>query len=429
MTNQILMRLKSRLDDLSKYGEIDVETERNALKEDLQYYVLEFIYHHSEYSNWTMYGGSALRICHKLNRMSVDLDFEIVEPCTDRFLNKLKKEIESYFSRKYATENNFLSIKVIGSRGLLLKFNIGDELGMGHPSKQVHVKIDLNHFLAPKTVIERIPVSQYNDQLSFVIKTYNLSALMASKIVAIFLRGTRGVGADVYEEKGRDIYDLLWYMDKKAVPDLDYLKVKGVDVSDLRALFDKLTLKMNDVNNSNLAQDLKPLFLDQNFITHWLLHWRESYFRLLKEYSINLIAELQEISIFHELRADVFYFKFYYKTEDNKLVSIIYSMSDYWVNFAEGEIPTKINESLTPITKFIINGSTSRPASREKLNQYVSLFYNKSEAYLKKTNHIILGDNIITKMIIMSAGNFNQKEQIVLNKSALLSCQLEDLLK
>ena len=35
MTNQILMRLKSRLDDLSKYGEIDVETERNALKEEL----------------------------------------------------------------------------------------------------------------------------------------------------------------------------------------------------------------------------------------------------------------------------------------------------------------------------------------------------------------------------------------------------------
>jgi len=30
------------------------------------------------------------------------------------------------------------------------------------------------------------------------------------------LRGTRGVGADVFEEKGRDIYDLLWYMDKKS---------------------------------------------------------------------------------------------------------------------------------------------------------------------------------------------------------------------
>ena len=60
---------------------------------------------------------------------------------------------------------------------------------------------------------------QNHGQLSFVILTYNLSSLMASKIAAIFLRGTRGVGKAVYEEKGRDIYDLLWYMDKKVVPD------------------------------------------------------------------------------------------------------------------------------------------------------------------------------------------------------------------
>ena len=49
---------------------------------------------------------------------------------------------------------------------------------------------------------------------------------MASKIAAIFLRGTRGVGEATYEEKGRDIYDLLWYMSKRIVPDLDYLKAK-----------------------------------------------------------------------------------------------------------------------------------------------------------------------------------------------------------
>ena len=104
---------------------------------------------------------------------------------------------------------------------MLLKFHVGEELSFGHPSKQVHVKIDLNHFVAPKTVTERRPINR--DQLSFVIMTYNMSALMASKIAAIFLRGTRGVGEAVYEEKGRDIYDLLWYMNKKVVPDFDYL--------------------------------------------------------------------------------------------------------------------------------------------------------------------------------------------------------------
>ena len=63
---------------------------------------------------------------------------------------------------------------------------------------------------------------------------------MASKIAAIFLRGTRGVGKAIYEGKGRDIYDLLWYIhpDRKVVPDLDYLAARDVkEAKDLRTLF------------------------------------------------------------------------------------------------------------------------------------------------------------------------------------------------
>ena len=41
----------------------------------------------------------------------------------------------------------------------------------------------------------------------------------------------------------------------------------------------------------------------------------------------------------------------------------------------------------------------------------------------------MLGDSIVTKVIRMTADNLNQKEQIVLNKSTLLSCDLDDLLK
>ncbi len=41
----------------------------------------------------------------------------------------------------------------------------------------------------------------------------------------------------------------------------------------------------------------------------------------------------------------------------------------------------------------------------------------------------MLGDAITTKVIRMTADNLNRKEQIVLNKSALLSCELDDLLK
>ena len=61
--------------------------------------------------------------------------------------------------------------------------------------------------------------------------------------------------------------------------------------------------------------------------------------------------------------------------------------------------------------------------------QYAELFHQKIEEYFKKTNHIMLGEAITTKVIRMTADNLNQKEQILLNKPALLSCKLDDLLK
>ncbi len=422
MSEQILTTLKRKFEDLSAYGEVDAETKRNVLKEELQFYVLNFIYHHPEYSKWVMYGGSALRIIHDLDRMSVDLDFEVSHAITEKFLEELKNEIEKHFINTYGTESKFLVIKITTGRGLLLKFNVGKELSIGHLSKKVHVKIDLNYFTAPKIVTERRPINR--DQLSFVITIYNMSTFMASKIAAIFLRGTRGVGEAVYEEKGRDIYDLLWYMTKKVVPDFDYLVAKGVDVRDPRALFDKLTFQMNKVNNTNLKQDLTPLFVNQTYIENWLKNWRESYLRLLDEYKINTVTILESIMVHQDFNTDNFSFVYRYKTEEGRSVRIIYTISDYWIDFREGDLLIKMNDKIIQLVEGDMKDRLS-----DRLRQYITLFYEKTEAYFKKTSRIILGDSIITKVIRMTADNLNQKEQIVLNKSALLSCELDDLLK
>lgn len=422
MSEQITTILKRKLEDLTTYGGLDAETRRNALKEELQYYVLNFICYHTEYKSWIMYGGSALRIIHGLDRMSVDLDFEISHAVTEEFLEELKKEIEKHFLNTYGAGTDFMTAKISTGRGLLLKFHVGEELSFGHSSKQVNVKIDLNHFVASETVTERRPINR--DQLSFVIITYNMSALMASKLAAIFLRGTRGVGEAVYQEKGRDIYDLLWYMGKKVVPDFDYLTAKGIDVKDPRALFDKLTLQMNKVSDKNLEQDLEPLFVNKTFIKNWLKNWRESYLRLLDEYKINMVTTLEKIGVHQDFHTDNFSFVYWYKTEEGRTARIIYTISDYWIDFREGDLPTKINEKIIQLVE-----SEMKDQLSNKLKQYITLFYEKTEKYFRKTNRIMLGNNIATKFIRMTADNFTPKEQIVLNKSALLSCELDDLLK
>lgn len=422
MSEQITTILKRKLEDLTTYGGLDAETRRNALKEELQYYVLNFICHHTEYKSWIMYGGSALRIIHGLDRMSVDLDFEISHAVTEEFLEELKKEIEKHFLNTYGAGTDFMTAKITTGRGLLLKFHVGEELSFGHSSKQVPVKIDLNHFVASETVTERRPINR--DQLSFVIITYNMSALMASKLAAIFLRGTRGIGEAVYQEKGRDIYDLLWYMGKKVVPDFDYLTAKVIDAKDPRTLFDKLTLQMNKVSDKNLEQDLEPLFVNKTFIKNWLKNWRESYLRLLDEYKINMVTTLEKIGVHQDFHTDNFSFVYWYKTEEGRTARIIYTISDYWIDFREGDLPTKINEKIIQLVE-----SEMKDQLSNKLKQYITLFYEKTEKYFRKTNMIMLGNNIATKFIRMTADNFNPKEQIVLNKSTLLSCELDDLLK
>lgn len=427
MSERLTSILKRKLEDLANYGGLDAETRRNALKEELQYYVLNFIYHHPEYNGWIMYGGSALRIIHGLDRMSVDLDFEVTHEVTEKFLEELKKEVNEHFANTYGTNADFLSIKTTKGRGLLLKFTVGEELSFGHSSKQIHIKIDLKHFVAPKTVTERRPINR--DQLSFVIITYNMSALMASKIAAIFLRGTRGVGEAICEEKGRDIYDLLWYMNKKVVPDFDYISAKDIDIKDPRALFDKLTIQINKVSDKNLEQDLEPLFVDKNYIRNWLKNWRESFLRLLDGYKIRTIKELESIGIHQDFRTDTFSFVYWYNTEDGGSVRIVYNLSEYWILFGEGNLQIEADKKLEDKLEFRSNGSSSRPTPEEKLKQYATLFYQKTVKYFKKTNGVMLGDAIITKVIRMTADNLNQKEQIVLNKSALLSCELDDLLK
>ena len=222
---------------------------------------------------------------------------------------------------------------------------------------------------------------------------------------------------------------MLWYMGKKAVPDFDYLIAKNIDVKDPRALFDKLTLQMNKVSDKNLKQDLDPLFLDKSYIGNWLKNWRESYVRLLDEYRIRTIKELERISVHQDFRTDNFSFVYWYKTEDNGSVSVAYTISDDWIDFREGDLPIEADKKLDDKIEFTGNGASSRPAPHDKLKQYATLFYQKTEEYFKKTNRIMLGDHIVTKVIRMTADNLNQKEQIVLNKSALLSCELDDLLK
>jgi hypothetical protein len=191
---------------------------------------------------------------------------------------------------------------------------------------------------------------------------------------------------------------------------------------------------MSNVSKENLKQDLLPLFVNLTYIENWLANWHESYLRLLDDYKINTVKTLAEgksVNIHQYFQTDNFSFTYTYNTEDEKFVRIRYIISDYWIDFRDGDLSIEIDKKLEDKIEFTSDGLSSHPATQDKLKQYATRFYQKTEKYFKKTNRIMLGDGIITKVIMTEtkADRWNPKEQILLDKSALRSCELDDLLK
>jgi hypothetical protein len=178
-----------------------------------------------------------------------------------------------------------------------------------------------------------------------------------------------------------------------------------------------------------MNQDLFPLFMNRSFIDNWIGNWRESYLRLVEQYKIRTVTELDLIFIERDFYTDNFSFTFWYQTEEGGTVRIICIVSENWIIFAEGDLRIDLDNSLDG--KIQLSTKKWPPSSDkpERLKKYATLFYRKIEGYFKKTNRVMLGAEIVTKVIRMSADNFNPREQIILNPSALLSAELKDLLK
>jgi hypothetical protein len=213
------------------------------------------------------------------------------------------------------------------------------------------------------------------------------------------------------------------------VPDLHYLVAKGVDAKDPQKLFDRLTFQLNKVDDTNLKQDLTPLFLNRTYIEHWLQNWRESYFRLLDDYRIHTVAALQSAHVQQEFHTDIYYFGFIYETTDGGSIRFVFALSDYWITFGDADLRIRIDPKIAGLITFGRDFASSRRIPEELLKEYASVFFYKIERHLDRVDRIVLGDEVRTKLIRMTADKLNQREQILLNKSALLSCELEDLLK
>ncbi len=422
MESPLIKRLAKKVEELKSEGVPEVSI-INALKEDLQYYLLNFIYKSKDYSHFVMYGGSILRIGYELPRMSEDLDFQSAREVDTA---KLKSDIAGHFKKTYNIE---VDVRLKDRPHFETKmgkvvFDILPEFDLDTAKKNLDVRIDINIFpSAGDFVNDAIPINR--DELSFTIKTYPLSTLMASKAIAFLERTDRDIDGKKTNCKPRDVYDMMWYMQQRVQPDLEYMKAKGLAFSTFLDLRDEIIKRADGLQDNLFKRDLAQFFYRLSDFENWFDGWRDRFFQLLKEYEAYEIDELVDIRILVDWSTEVTHIKYNYSVKDGKdVVSFIVSLSDYWYDFSDIKIDTG-NRVVEVETKIKMVGDKEL---RDYDYEYVGLFYKKIEEYLKRVHMVIPQKKFETKLIRATSEDLNVKKQIFLNKRLLRKVQFEELL-
>jgi len=234
---------------------------RNLLKEYLQIVVLDYIYSHPIYSQLSFYGGSCLSHCYKLPRLSEDLDFVDIEKKVDNSV--LAEDLQQYFSK-----STDLSLKIYTQKSrIYLKFPILYELGLTTRSETdlLYLKIEIDREFDYCKNYENVMIPLFKFNRSIVIKTFDLPTLMATKIRALLNRKwekTDKEGRKLIRVKGRDYFDLMWFLEEGLEPNLNCLK----DIKNKKELNEKLLKVIENIDPLSIRLDLEPFIKDSNFV-------------------------------------------------------------------------------------------------------------------------------------------------------------------
>lgn len=252
---------------------------KNYLKEYLQLLILERIYNHPLWKKLIFTGGSCLRLCFGLPRLSEDIDFDWrVEDVRELALANLAGDLKTTLRKQYNWEK--VDIKVQRKSRIYLKFPILRKLGLATSSEsdKLYVKVEVTKNESRFFQTDFTVVNEYH--FNFLAYHYDLPTLMAGKINAVLKRlWFKGRKQEV-DIKGRDFYDLFWYLQKGVWPNWPRL----ADLTGINTPYElgkELERRIERaVTWQKLSYDLFPLLENQEFVSDFA----RNYQILMKKY-------------------------------------------------------------------------------------------------------------------------------------------------
>lgn len=263
---------------LSRYkchSSLDYE---NALKEIIQEIALLGLWRAKFFEKAAFYGGTALRILYGLDRFSEDLDFSLLKQDGNFELSKYNKavqiELQSFGfdvnvdTKQKTFDSNIKSAFIkTGTKKQMLKIQVPE---------QIVRRIHQDHSLKVKIEVDIDPPGDFATEVKpllvpipFNVNTFQQPDLFAGKLHAILCRNW---GSRV---KGRDWYDLVWYIGHKIPVRIKHLKTRLAQTKkeEIKLDRDKIISMLNDkitaVDLKNAKYEVRPFLRDADSVAVW----------------------------------------------------------------------------------------------------------------------------------------------------------------
>ena len=276
---------------LQEYNPKNKQDVYDALREIMQEIALAGLQRAGFFEKAAFYGGTALRIFYDLDRFSEDLDFSLLEPdekfSLEPYFEAVVKEFEalgisvSIQEKKKSTASNvesaFLKSGTVWKE--LVLEDVVPQMGVGVlPNVKIKIEVDRKPPLGFETE-EKLLLRPF----SFYVKCFKMPSLFAGKMHALLFRKW------IKRVKGRDWYDLEWYIKKGTPLDLDHFLLRAQDSGDWQGetiteaqVIQLLEEKIKLVNFASVKEDVIRFIPDSSVLDLWG-----------KQYFLDLIKKLK----------------------------------------------------------------------------------------------------------------------------------------
>lgn len=243
---------------LASYNPKDRVEATAALREIMQQVALAGLSRSSFYEKAAFYGGTALRIFYGLDRFSEDLDFSLLADDDDFSFKPYMDAIVDEFS----SQGMQVSVR---EKELVLEGIIPEQGVQQIPAIKIKIEVDKHPPQGFETE-EKLLTQPF----SFYVNCFSLPSLFAGKMHALLFRKWQN------NVKGRDWYDIEWYIRKGVSMSLSHFLQRAINSGDwdkktiTPAEFqDLLNKKIDSVNMGRVKEDISRFISNPGKLSIW----------------------------------------------------------------------------------------------------------------------------------------------------------------